>query len=69
MKGLKGLRAMRRKALMTQEALAEKVGVTKQAVHYWEYCISDPAISTAYAIAEVLGCTVDDLYYGPKEDI
>ena len=48
------LRKIREAAGMTQEQLAEKVGVIRQTISNIECGISFPSIPTAKAIAEVL---------------
>lgn len=48
------LRKIRESAGMTQEQLAEKVGVIRQTISNIECGLSAPSIPTARAIAEVL---------------
>ena len=48
------LRKVREAAGMTQEQLAEKVGVIRQTISNIEFEISLPSVATAKAIAEVL---------------
>ena len=50
---------IRKKCGMTQAELAEKVGVSCQAVSSWERGITMPDISNLKRIADVLGVTVD----------
>lgn len=49
---------------MTQEDLANKLGVTPQAVSKWERGIGYPDIEIACAIAEFLHITLDQLFLG-----
>ena len=60
-----------RKALrLTQENVAEKVGVTRQAVAKWESGDSLPDLETGMRLARALGVTLDDLTsYEPKESL
>ncbi len=60
-----------RKALrLTQEDVAEKVGVTRQAVAKWESGDSLPDLETGMRLARALGVTLDDLTsYEPKESL
>ena len=51
----------RTKAKMSQEKLAELVGVSRQAVTKWEAGQSSPSTENLFRIAEVLGTTVDIL--------
>lgn len=48
------LKKRREAAGMTQEALAEKVGVVRQTISNIECGLALPSVSTALAIAEVL---------------
>ena len=60
--------AQKRKDLgLTQEELAQQLGVSSQAVSKWENDISCPDISLLPALAKALGCTTDALLSG-KED-
>ena len=55
------IRSQRIKAGMTASAVAEKLGVTRQAVFYWEAGINDPQVGKLVALADLFGCTVDEL--------
>lgn len=46
---------------LTQEALAEKVGITQAVVSRYESGDRFPKLTIAAKIAEALGCKVDDL--------
>ena len=60
--------AEKRKAKgLTQEELAEKLGVSAQAVSKWENDISCPDIMTLPPLAKILGCSVDELLSGKDE--
>lgn len=62
--------ALRRKELgFTQEELAEKVGVSAQAVSKWENDISCPDISLLPNLAKVLNMTTDELLTGKKDEV
>ena len=51
-----------RKALgLTQEDLAGRLGVARQTVAKWESGESLPDLENAYALAKLLGVSVDDL--------
>ena len=51
----------RKRLAMTQDALAEKLGVTAQAVSKWENDQSCPDISTLPKLAAIFGITTDAL--------
>ncbi len=49
----------RKKKGLSQDALAEKMGVSRQAVSKWETGESSPELGKMKALADVLGVTVD----------
>ncbi len=55
------LRMYRVKAGFTQEEIAEKVGVSRQAVAKWERGETMPDISSCIKLADLFGVTVDML--------
>lgn len=60
---------MRRQKGMTQEELAEKLGLSSQAVSKWENDVSCPDISLLPQLARLLGCTVDELLTGESSSV
>ncbi len=56
----------RRAAGLKQDEVAERLGVSPQAVSKWENDISAPDISLLPPLAALLGCTVDTLLSGEK---
>ncbi len=58
----KKIRQLRFKAQLTQEQLAEKLGVGPQAVSKWETAAAMPDITTLPLLAEVFGVSIDDLF-------
>lgn len=56
---------LRQRAGMTQDALAERLHVTRQAVSAWETGKNQPDVETLTALAEALGTDVRELIYGP----
>ena len=56
------IKNMRFKASMTQEQLAERLGISAQSVSKWENNISMPDITLLPDIAEVFGISVDELF-------
>lgn len=62
--------AIRRKALgMTQDTLAEQLGITAQAVSKWENEQSCPDITMLPKLAEIFACTTDELLGIPPKEI
>ena len=60
------IQAMRKAKGLAQWQLAERVGVTQEAVAQWEKGKTSPLLNNLLKIADVLECTVDDLIR--KED-
>lgn len=60
---------LRRMKGIKQDELAEKLGVTPQAVSKWENDGSCPDISLLPRLAELLGVTTDELLTGKKEEV
>ena len=54
---------------MTQETLAEKLGVSPQAVSKWENDVSCPDISLLPQLSRVLGVTTDELLTGNSSGV
>lgn len=60
---------LRKQKPMTQEELAEKMGVSSQAVSKWENDVSCPDIQLLPRLARLLGVTVDELLSGKSQDV
>lgn len=58
--GLK-LQTLRKKASLSQEDLAQLLGVSRQAISKWERSEALPDLYNAKKIAEVFNITIDDL--------
>lgn len=56
---------LRKAAGMKQGELARLVGITQVALSNYENCSSMPRIDVVVRIADVLGCTVDELVWRP----
>jgi len=62
---------LRRKSGLSQEQLAEKIGVSRQAVSKWESGTSTPELEKLIALSKCFHITVDELTMGggsPIED-
>lgn len=67
--GLTGLPELRRRAGMTQKDLADAMEVSQSCVSMWETGASWPSASTLPRLADLLLCSIDDLYqYTPGEE-
>lgn len=59
---------LRKKRNLTQESLAELVGVTRQTIAKWESGESVPDLSLAGKLAAVLDVALDELVEAPREE-
>ena len=64
----KRIAAWRRRVGMTQDQLAERLGVTAQAVSKWENDQSCPDIATLPRLAEIFSVTTDQLLGVPQKE-
>jgi len=65
----KNLQKLRKQRSMTQEALAEAVGVTRQTIAKWETEDSTPDLEMSGRLASVLEVSLDDLVNAPAEEL
>ena len=63
------IQILRKKRNLTQEALAELVGVTRQTIAKWESGESVPDLSLAGKLASVLDVALDELVEAPREEL
>lgn len=61
------LRAHRERCKMTQELVAEKIGVSRQAVSKWESGAAEPSTSNLIKVARLYGVDPADLLREVKE--
>ena len=59
--GLK-IKALRKKKDLTQEKLADYLGVSFQAVSKWETGVASPDLAMIVPLARLLGCSTDELF-------
>ena len=55
------IRTHRLRCNMTQEFVAESLGVSRQAVSKWESGVSDPSTSNLLALAKLYGVSAEEL--------
>jgi AbrB family looped-hinge helix DNA binding protein len=65
----RNLQKLRKQKNLTQEALAEMVGVARQTIAKWETEESAPDLETAGRLASVLDVALDDLVNAPTEEL
>lgn len=65
----KNIKKIRTEKNLTQDALAEKLHVTRQAISNWENDKTKPDIESFEALATALEVEVEELIYGEKKEI
>lgn len=65
----KNLKKIRTEKKLTQDALAEKLHVTRQAISNWENDKTKPDIEALEMLAEVLEVDIEELIYGEKKSV
>lgn len=61
------IKDLRKKKNMTQDELAEKLSVTRQAVSNWENGKTQPDVETLTQLAEVFDVSVERIIYGKEK--
>lgn len=56
------IKKLRERANLTQQQLAEAMGTTQTGVSNWENEVSLPRTRELPRIAQLLGCSIDELY-------
>lgn len=64
----KGIAARRKQAGLSQEELAQRLGLTRQAVSRWESGAALPTVDNLVELARVLDASVDDLLQLTREE-
>ena len=59
---------LRKQQGLSQEELAEKLGVSRQAVSKWERSEASPDTDNLIALAKIYGMSLDELVYGEKKE-
>ena len=60
------LRAARTNAGLSQERVAQELRVAKQTVHNWEKGKTEPTVSQAMALQELLQISLEHIIFGKK---
>lgn len=66
---MKNIKRLRQRRGLTQEELAEKLHVTRQAVSNWETGKNQPDIELLKTLAETFEVDVTELLYEPRSDV
>lgn len=62
------LKALREKKGLTQEQLAEQLGIARQSVSKWELGINEPDLETLTRLCAILECDYEDLLEKKEEE-
>jgi len=62
------LRDLRTARGLSMDAVGKELGVSRQAVFQWETGDTWPATPLLPKLAQVLGCSIDDLFAGDQGD-
>ena len=62
------IRENRKQHALTQEALAQKIGVSRQTIHAIEKGYYTPSTVLALKLSKIFGKTVNDLFFLELED-
>ncbi len=68
-KKLEGLAPRRRLAGLTQAQLAEELGIERPTLACWETGVNWPSARMLPQIADLLLCSIDELYVDPEEQM
>ena len=66
--GLIGLAPRRKRAGYSQQAFAEALGIERSRLAQWEARAIWPSASWLPKMADLLGCSIDELYEVPAEE-
>ena len=62
------LQTLRQRAGMSQDVLAERMGVSRQAVSKWETGTADPSTSNLLALAKLFGISAEELLRSVEQE-
>ena len=64
----KALKGHRERCRMTQEFVAESIGVSRQAVSKWETGAADPSTANLLALAKLYGVSPEELLHNAQSE-
>ena len=64
----KALKSHRERCRMTQEFVAESIGVSRQAVSKWETGVADPSTANLLALAKLYGVSAEELLRSARSE-
>ncbi|BBL69354.1 helix-turn-helix transcriptional regulator [Methanoculleus chikugoensis] len=63
------IRELRAKTGITQEELAQQVGVRRETIVFLEKGKYNPSLKLAYKVARTLGSTIEEVFIFEEEDL
>ncbi|WP_035166536.1 helix-turn-helix transcriptional regulator [Caloramator sp. ALD01] len=66
---IKNLKELRKKNKLTQKQMAMKLGISERAYQHYEYGKRKPNLIIAKKIAEVFGCSIDEIFFNQENCI
>ncbi|MDV2480788.1 helix-turn-helix transcriptional regulator [Methanoculleus sp. Wushi-C6] len=63
------IRELRAKTGLTQEELAQQVGVRRETIVFLEKGKYNPSLKLAYRVARALGSTIEEVFIFEEEDL
>jgi len=63
------IKELRAKAGLTQEELAQQVGVRRETIVFLEKGKYNPSLKLAYKVARTLGSTIEEVFTFEEEDL
>ena len=63
------IKELRAKAGLTQEELAQQVGVRRETIVFLEKGKYNPSLKLAYRVARTLGSTIEEVFTFEEEDL
>ncbi len=63
------IEALRKEKGMTQQALAERLGVSRQTIISLENGRYNPSIGLAHSVAKLFGLTIEDVFLFEEEEV
>jgi putative transcriptional regulator len=63
------IRELRAKTGITQEELAQQVGVRRETIVFLEKGKYNPSLKLAYRVARTLGSTIEEVFIFEEEDL
>lgn len=64
---MNSLKSLREQAKLTQEDIAYKLNIDRSTIAKWETGEAMPRANKLPQLAQILGCTIDELFACPKK--